>query len=183
MITVEFRRFNGGETPAMTHQKTAAAALTSLVKYEIGFGGRITEVDATRIVACTVVMGCIDTVIFTGSPEEMQRLVRAAEMVTIIYGARNTREVLAESTASVIGGVCKERGEGMRPFCVAHLAPLITGGGVAKVALFAAMDVEDKPTALRLSLLSLDDLVELAEIAQGSGTSLIEAARALAFVA
>ncbi len=183
MILVEYRRFNGAEAPVMVHTRTSADALTSLVKYEIGFGGRIIEVTATRVVVSTTVLGCKDVVIFSGDVEEMRRLVLAAQAATYVFSEKESVRALAEGTIDAMKQCGADEHGRMRPFLSAHLAPLIAGGAVGKIALFAAMEVEDDSALRRLSPLSLDQLVELAEVAASTGATLMECATVLGCVA
>jgi hypothetical protein len=183
MIIVEYRRFNGAEAPVMVHERTKSAALTSLIKYEIGFGGRIIEVTPTRVVVTTTVLGCKDVVIFSGDAEEMRRLVLAAQAAACVFAEKESVRALAKGTIDAMKKCGADEHGRMRPFLSAHLVPLIAGGAVGKIALLSAMEVEGETAVRRLSPLSLDMLVELAEIAESTRTTLMESAEVLGCVA
>ena len=62
----------------MRHGENIVKALCTLVKYELGYGGRVVEASETRLVTNTNILGSQDTTYFEGTPEAMRPLIEAA---------------------------------------------------------------------------------------------------------
>ena len=81
MITkIQNRNNSGHQCPTDTCEVSVKSALESLVVYEIGYGGQITDITKTKVAVRTLVMDCVDTAEFTGTEEEMKLLVEAAAL-------------------------------------------------------------------------------------------------------
>lgn len=77
-ILIVNKRFNGVVCPPISRNDTVANALISLIKYEIGYGGHVTDIHPTRVVIRTQVLGCTDTTTYSGSEEDMKPLLETA---------------------------------------------------------------------------------------------------------
>lgn len=77
MIHITNSRVNGGPPDVIEQDKPGPRAFTSLVQYELGYGGRVIEIEPTRLVAQTRVMDTVDTVTFSGPEDEMRPLYTA----------------------------------------------------------------------------------------------------------
>lgn len=59
-------------------QLTQAEAMSSLIIYEIGYGGKVKSVTPVAVCVVTTIMGCVDHTLFEGTEKEMAILVEAA---------------------------------------------------------------------------------------------------------
>ena len=80
MIKETFQRTRGTEDPfsADARTKSISDSLTSILLYEIGYGGNIAFLEPTKVIIVTHVMGCKDTSTFEGTEEDMSLIVEAA---------------------------------------------------------------------------------------------------------
>lgn len=80
MITITQQRIRGDEPPFSpdTYDTTISDALERFLLFEIGYGGRITGLSNTSVTVTTFVMSCKDTMILSGTEDEMRLLVEAA---------------------------------------------------------------------------------------------------------
>lgn len=71
-----------------SYQTTTERALISLVKYELAYGGNIEDISENNgifsVITITRVLNKIDTMIFSGSKEEMQPLLMVCGAVIVI---------------------------------------------------------------------------------------------------
>lgn len=91
IIVTSTRDIDGQHHDLGTYVKNVGQALESLVIYELGYGGRITELSATRAVVKTTVMNCLDTTIFEGSEEDMAPLVHVSALAAKHHGFQDER--------------------------------------------------------------------------------------------
>lgn len=122
-------------------QQTSGKAVVSLIRYELGYGGSITDVTSTRIEVRTSMMGRYDITTWEGSEEEMEPLLRA---ISVWYGVKQKRG--AKYSTSFAQKLIKS---GLnKPIHVAMGAILAQGGLVVPVlCAVAGLSTED---ALRL---------------------------------
>lgn len=85
-------------------------ALISLIKFELAYGGQITDCTETRVAVRTRVLNCIDDTVFTGTAKEMEPLVRAAAYWLF-----------------VVDGIKKEHESGIMPNELDHLMEITKG--------------------------------------------------------
>jgi len=157
VITYVNARYNGSPEPNVTqHKKSTHAAYTSLVRFEIGYGGVIVDLSPTKVVCKTPVLGSVDVVTFTGSEKDMRPLVLAAGYSLQLRAAHKDELIdgTMRSLSSLTGGKPKT-------FEVAHFGPLLMGQSIAKAACLLGIEVE--PTEGLLNR-SFDDLMAAAEL-------------------
>lgn len=136
MITTSNVRDNGMIHPPVIRRLPPWEAFTALVRYEIGLRAQFTEIDSGRIVCVTTVLGCVDTVTFTGPADEMEALVRAA-----IY----TRQIRGESSVQLARSVLPDLpqiGGGFRPGDVASIGAFLEGVSTARLVALLAAGIE-----------------------------------------
>ena len=63
--------------PPITREMTPGRAVTSLVRFELGYGGSITDLHPDCITVRTSMLGRYDITKFSGDPQEMMPLLRA----------------------------------------------------------------------------------------------------------
>ena len=148
MITTSNVRDNGMIHPPVIRQLPPWEAFTALVRYEIGLRAQFTEIDSGRIVCVTTVFGCVDTVTFTGSVDEMEALVRAAICARQIRGESSVQ--LARSVLPSVPRI----GRAFSPSDVASIGAFLVGVSTARLAALLATGIE--PTR---QIASLDDEV------------------------
>lgn len=132
LITVTANRTRGSEKPfaPIICKKDVDAALYSLAKCELGFGGSVTDVTETKIVCVTRVLDCVDTTSFEGDKESMYLLV---EMCLVYMELRSTTERvypdhLVDRVMKITRGV---------PLLVKMGAGMIVGEHLVRLALIA----------------------------------------------
>lgn len=78
MIEVwSYRQKVGPEILLSSRYAEVRDAITSLLKYELGYGGVVTSCKDDHIEVTTRIMHCIDRTVFSGSKEEMRDLLAA----------------------------------------------------------------------------------------------------------
>lgn len=102
---------------------TPQRCVESLLRYELSYGGRITECAEGRVVAETPVFGKIDRTEFVGGTEEMKALVRAAQISLAMNGDEEHCELLNDLTIKALIA----EGETQAPSIVAWAGPMIRG--------------------------------------------------------
>ena len=63
--------------PSMERDETPGLATTRFLRFELGYGGRLTKVEPTRVEVYTSMMGRYDITIFSGTKEEMLPMMYA----------------------------------------------------------------------------------------------------------
>jgi hypothetical protein len=104
-------------------------AIRSLVRFELGYGGRVVEISETRIKVITIVLSKIDTTIFIGTKEEMEPLLVAVAVFMDghkLYGM----DRLVNDVMNLTKG---------KALLVAHASGLIAGGKFVKPATMIAL--------------------------------------------
>lgn len=89
MIKMISKRDNGGHISSIESERSVATALLILVNDEIGFSGRLTQVEPTAVTVTTHVFGAVDVTEFTGTEEEMKPLYQAAVIDTIMQDEKS----------------------------------------------------------------------------------------------
>lgn len=146
------------------HERTVAQAMVSLVKYELGYGGVITNVviaeDRATIEVKTRVMAKLDTVWFEGDIEEMKPLLSVAYHHLKVMS--ENREDLVEGTVRVM----EKHGlvPGL-PLFITTASPMIMGDMATKTAMLGAMGVTTIEEAIQFGKHSIEDLCAAWELA------------------
>jgi hypothetical protein len=73
-----YRQKDGPEILLGNRYADTKEAIESLCKFELGYGGQVTELGAERIEVVTTILHCKDRTVYIGSKEAMTDLVVAA---------------------------------------------------------------------------------------------------------
>jgi hypothetical protein len=163
MISVWGERFNGElhrDVPPR-HNKSIQDALNSLVKYELGYGGRVANIfevgENIQIKTVTQVLACIDTTWFEGSREEMLPLVTACHLWSQVV-QKGTPEGLIDQLMKVTEG---------NPMLLTMTAPLLIGGSRVKgISLLAMGATEEELTYLCDQPMGTEDMMTVLSISR-----------------
>lgn len=102
-----YRNNGGGETLLSNPLVSMEDAMESLVKYELGYGGQISDVkasgDRTTIEIKTRVLSCQDRTVFDGPKDEMMPLLQACK-VWMEAGKRVDMGKVASDLCHAMGG-------------------------------------------------------------------------------
>lgn len=172
MITVTNYRNNGMECPPVMYECTSTKALESMVIYELGFGGYVTDISRTRVVVNTEILRCKDRTVFEGPAEEMDFLVNVAAHHAATMGEKESRSVLVENAGKFLGALPDNIG-GV-PLYISMMAPFLMGNPSAKVALLFAAGMTDPETVRQIIPISLKDLFAAVELHRETGTPIVE---------
>jgi hypothetical protein len=81
MIEIWCWRNNGaGEILMSSRYADVDEAVVSLLKYEMGYGGKISHLSDTSLTVKTQVLACKDRTVYTGEKEEMAYLLAALKL-------------------------------------------------------------------------------------------------------
>lgn len=141
--------------------KSVSKALESLVVYELGYGGKITEIDyPTKIAVETRICSKIDGTVFEGPEEKMKPLFEAA-----YFFLKATGEHSDEIVNSAVQALGDRLGElaGV-PFFLSLAGPMVMGEETSKVALMLGMGITAEEDIKKGVRLSTKDLVAVFEI-------------------
>lgn len=164
-----------------THEVSAQKALETLVVWELGYSGFVTDISPTKVVVETHIFSCKDTTILEGSEEEMQLIVRVAVYHSLLMSNEKNRSTLIDRTADFLGTLPKEIG-GL-PLYISIVAPMLIGGSSASIALLLAVGITDLETVKILRAIQLKDLVAAVQLHYETGIPLTEIAREMELVA
>lgn len=153
-------------------------ALRSLVIYELGYGGMITELLPNRVTVETRILHTKDTTTFEGAGEDMQFLAKVAAFHALILETKESRTALIDGAANYLQTLPREVG-GL-PLFINMAAPLLLGRPSAATALILAMGITDAETIIMLHVLSLEDLVATIELYLETGLPLVDTLTATA---
>jgi hypothetical protein len=161
MITIEGGRccrVSGQRSAFPTVEVSPIRALESLVIYEFGHGGRITDISPTRLEVSTSIGSYDDTTIFHGTAEEMLLLIDVAAGYLLASMDGRTLE-------STINQLIDRAPEGIRghPLFVTRCGPSILGSTRAHVALLAFCQVVDDNQITMSLNLPLRDLFTIVQ--------------------
>jgi hypothetical protein len=106
-----------------TYDQTLSQALVSLLKYELGFGGQITQVTEEKLVVQTQIFSHREVTIWTGTPAEMAPLLHvAAAWYTAVTDSPLTEAIVNNAAKSLLG----ENGT-VSPIVISFASPFIIG--------------------------------------------------------
>ena len=162
MIKVTNIRKKPGEGPyaPVSHEKTVSRALMSFALYELGFGGTVTDVNETKITTVTHVMGCEDTTIFEGSPEDIRHFAELAYVHLKVIEQEDQSQMFAELL----------RFSGGNPRVLTMGAELLVGQSRIVKTLVAGIGTPE--TVARLLKLKKEDLMEVYSLVRVDGQDL-----------
>lgn len=175
MTTIHYKtsRYNGAPDPWVVERDfTLGNALVSLIKYELGFGGSVQELSATRIVVKTSFFGNYDIVEFSGAEDAMRPLLLGVGAYSEVR--KSAHEALVFSTLEVL----RLPGGGYRPLDVATLGPFLIGQAPVKLALLVAAGIEPTEAMLTHTTEDVAAVVQMAldDDARDAGLELLGAA-------
>ena len=164
MITILNERWNGGPCDPITQKRTPEDALRSLVEFELGFGASLKKLEQDRIVVVTRAFAATDTVTFTGSVEEMYKLVK----VTAIHF-----KMWNECRDELIDLALKPFGGSASALEATHFVPMLMGGMTAHTSLCVAYNLpeDELKTAAKLKI---GDLIAALELREQTGMKLAD---------
>jgi hypothetical protein len=148
-------RYNGElckDVPAK-HKVTPQKALYSMLKWELGYGGKVKNISETEIVTETQIFACTDTTYFTGTKEEVSLLLKA---LSVYY------QVTKFCQDPVITGVCKTLA-GQTTLVVVNYGPILIGTAYAKTTMLATF-CETEEDVKKFKDLELEALVPMFEL-------------------
>ncbi|OGN04402.1 MAG: hypothetical protein A3B99_04950 [Candidatus Yanofskybacteria bacterium RIFCSPHIGHO2_02_FULL_44_12b] len=151
------------------------AALESMVVYELGYGGSVTDLSETKVVVETVVLGCKDATIFEGSREEMELIVRVAACHAVIMGDETSRGAIIERVADFLGTLPSDVGGS--PLYISLMAPFLIGGPSTSAALLLGLGITDPVVINTLMPISLKDLMAAVQLHKETDIPLPEIVR------
>jgi len=68
-------------------------AVEKLLRFEMAYGGQITEVTDTSLTVVTCIFACKDTTKFVGPAEEMAPVIRAGLLYTELAGYQREKDI------------------------------------------------------------------------------------------
>lgn len=162
-IIVTDQRVKPGEGPlkAFTSVRPPAKVLNSFLIYEIGYGGRVTVLTATKVVVVTNIMGCVDTTTYEGSEQDMALIVEAAGLSLLTHpmadGAPYAyREAAMDRVMSVTKGL---------PILIKMGADMVLGGLSVRALMVTMLGAyEQIPTLMAMPTKTLMSVLELVRI-------------------
>lgn len=141
-----------------TQQRSPEDGVYSILKYELGFGGRVISMDESRVTLRTNVMGKVDTVIVTLETKEERQL-----MFTMLHHWHDASKEV-DGNKELIQILC-EKLEG-NPLLITHGLPVFLGEHKIRRTMLLCLGLADKPevvTALRghddASMVAIAELV------------------------
>lgn len=162
------------DCPARTEKSTDEALIT-LLKYELGYGGRPVDITPTRVTVVTHVLSCEDTTHFEDSEADMLPIHQALYW----WGKATENDDMLISRAA-------EQLAGTSAFVITNMAPMLLGGSRIRLALFLSMGITDQKKLTYLLDLkgpALEDLVAAIRLAEETGADLKEVVEETAWVA
>lgn len=139
-----------------TQIKTPEAGVYAILKYELGYGGRVQSIDEDRMVVKTRVLAKIDTVTVEFETDEEHKMMAAA----LHYWLQAVDDV--DPVEVVEPFIKATKGNA---FLITHALPLIVGQSRVKRTLLLALGLADKPDVVkRLVEVGPEETVAVAEL-------------------
>jgi len=166
------RRKPGEECPPVTREVSPSQALISLVKFELGFGGHVTELTSTRVSTQTQVMACTDLTTWEGTEAEMKRVYEVAlNHAALMHFEKD--KVISKATDAFM-----QLPERMRiPLFATTLLPMVMGEQTGMIALLAGYSIQDQEQVKKLVGMGVENALALLTLADETGVSVEEALR------
>ena len=157
MIHVQFRRFeahDGYEYPAIEREMLPSHAAVMLLRHELGWGGRVIELEDTSLTVRTPCMAKVDKDTYSGSIEEMQTLHRAVRIWGELKGISN---VMTEVAADRIKQLVPSES------IASSMSAVFGNTSVVNMALTRLVGLEEhhRKQALKMDYKTLDPIIEL----------------------
>lgn len=162
-------------------EQSAKDALNSMVVFELGYGGFVTDLSPTKVVVETHILSTKDTTIFEGSKKEMELIVKVAAHHVAIMSDETSRNTLVKKSVDFLGNLPKEIG-GV-PLYIAMMSPFLMGGPSTAVALLFAVGITDPEVVKTLAPISLKNLMAAVELHLETGAPLPEIVREMKLTA
>jgi len=169
MVHFEGRRYKDGQVyynHPYGHKVSPIKALRSILEFELGFGGMVTnvieKVDTVAIEVTTSVMNCRDIVTVHGLRKDMDIIMKGLSIFLDV--AKLTEKMVEKSTFKKL---CRMSGSEThaKPLYVTYFADRIKGHDMLKLSLIVAMDVEDDALVKdMLFRIPTNDLIPLFEL-------------------
>lgn len=162
MIKYENYRDNGSACPPVEREITVSEALVLMTKFELGYGGRVHSTSDTQVYIITQVLGCVDQVTFSGSKEEMFRLVAVARSHQLVMCDDKLVDAAISRLVQHLGDT--PGAKGMSTFYFTAMAPILAGSSFTRIATLLGMGVATEDDAKFGAKLDLEVLVPLLEL-------------------
>lgn len=134
--------------------RTVKEALQQLIVSELGFGGRITQMEEDKICVDTYILNCRDVTTFEGSQEDMSLLFEAG--VTSIQISQCKNPALFDQQVDKVMEITKGN-----PLLIKLASPMIFGASNIKLLLVnMLLQEENDDIAKKLLSAKNDDLFE-----------------------
>lgn len=128
-------------------------ALETLLKFELGFGGKVTAASKTSLEVTTPVLAKIDRTVFLGTEEEMDPLL---QVIGTYFGVQKQ---VGDQVTDTIGSHLVKITKG-NPFLITNLFPIERGTSLTKMALVCLL-TNDEEEALSFKGKDLEELILL----------------------
>ena len=142
MITIFNERINGDYVCSpISRDSGLFDAMVSLLKYELGFGGKIVEITKERVKIVTHVLSCVDTTTFSGSEEDMLPLVQA----TLLWAKLSSDEFVVDEILKKSWNMIANKAGTASPLIATKFLPMIVGQSkyIVVMAMIAGIDAVD----------------------------------------
>ncbi len=170
---INYRNHSGqGEVEMSRFEQSQMAALTSLILYEIAYGGHISALSETSVEVKTDIMSCKDRTVFTGSVEEMRPLYLAAAAAAHVMHVH--KDAIIEGAANALGKLPESVGG--NALFVTHSAGLFLGAAPSMIAI-CAVATQDEEEMKLLSSLNLQQAMAVVRLQAENKCALTEAMR------
>lgn len=153
-----------------TLTRTPEAGAYSILKYELGFGGRVQSIDEKQMTVKTCVLTKVDTVVVEFEHDAEYRL-----MLAMLH---HWHQAVEDVDVGEIAESCVDTAKG-NALLITHGMSLLVGASRVKRALLLALGLADKPKVIeRLAQVDDQEIVAVAELV-GEGCSYEEALDAM----
>jgi len=123
--------------PSVDREMTPGQAAVSLVRFELGYGGSITELQPHRVVIRTSIMGRYDITEFSGSEEEMLPLMKG--VAAFLEARKGTKNKIIDNIVN----------SGINTPLMLNMVGSVMFSGLVDPALYCAADLTvEQATAL-----------------------------------
>lgn len=137
-----------------TREALQSKAFQLFSLYELGYGGRVTDLTETSVTVVTYIMRCKDTLVIEGTAAEMQPFLHLAAVHCGLLADDQARDALAGAAFSTMERMFSRLGDGVSPLHLKLAGGQIMGTISLKTSLMAAFDLDC------LKHLKTDELVD-----------------------
>lgn len=180
------RELNGTILCKSTDLRDADDSVYAFVKYEIGYGGRVTLCEPTHVEVVTQVLSKIDTTIYEGTEEEMQGIYAAAGLVILaeVEASKHCEpaEMLLNSHFSKMIAKTEASGEETYSPLMLNLAfPMIAGSYKLTCLILFGFGILSEATIKCGIKMSLKELKAALEMAKADNISFLDLCKELGY--